>query len=89
MVDEPDGALSLPACEVVTGKPGRTIEEEMPLFERLGVDVIVSRNSGGRGAYAKIEAARRMGLPVIMIDRPNSPKGDAFADVEAIAAAIG
>jgi len=89
MVDKPVEALPLAAFSLITRKPGKTFEEEMALFECLDIDLLVSRNSGGRGAYAKIEAARRMGLPVIMIDRPNSPKGDAFADVEAIAAAIG
>ena len=29
--------------------------------------------AGGAGAYAKIEAARRLGLPVLMIDRPQMP----------------
>ena len=37
------------------------------------IDVVVSKNSGGTGAYAKIAAARQLGLPVIMIDRPTIP----------------
>ncbi len=30
---------------------------------------MVCRNSGGKAAYAKIEAARQLGLPVIMVGR--------------------
>jgi precorrin-6A/cobalt-precorrin-6A reductase len=30
---------------------------------------IVCRNSGGTAAYAKIEAARDLGLPVIMVSQ--------------------
>ncbi len=35
---------------------------------------IVARNSGGDGARAKIDAARMLGRPVIMISRPELPE---------------
>jgi len=35
--------------------------------------LLVARNSGGTGAWAKIDAARELGLPVIMIARPELP----------------
>ena len=38
------------------------------------INLIVAKNSGGNGAYPKIEAARNLGLPVIMIDRPVLPQ---------------
>lgn len=38
------------------------------------IAVIVARNSGGDGARAKIDAARMLGLPVIMIARPSLPE---------------
>jgi len=38
-----------------------------------GIDWVVARNSGGSGARAKIDAARQLGLPVIMISRPEVP----------------
>ncbi|MBA4325942.1 MAG: cobalt-precorrin-6A reductase, partial [Rhodobacter sp.] len=34
---------------------------------------IVAKNAGGKGAVAKIAAARALGLPVVMIDRPRIP----------------
>jgi precorrin-6A/cobalt-precorrin-6A reductase len=34
------------------------------------IDVVVSKNSGGQLTYAKIEAARRLNLDVVMIARP-------------------
>ena len=88
MVDEPTSALPLASFEVVTGRPGSTAEKETALFERFGIDALVSRNSGGRGAYAKIEAARGLRLPVVMIARPESATDSAFTDVDAIAEAI-
>ena len=38
------------------------------------VDVIVTKNSGGSATDAKLAAARDLGLPVIMIDRPIMPE---------------
>jgi precorrin-6A/cobalt-precorrin-6A reductase len=35
---------------------------------------VVARNSGGDGARAKIDAARELGLPVVMIARPVLPE---------------
>jgi precorrin-6A/cobalt-precorrin-6A reductase len=43
------------------------------------IDVLVSKNSGGAATYAKIEAARGLALPVIMIRRPPKPTGAVVA----------
>ncbi len=43
---------------------------------------MVSKNSGGNATYAKIEAARTLALPVVMIARPNKPAGHILTDVE-------
>jgi precorrin-6A/cobalt-precorrin-6A reductase len=69
MVDPPETPLPLSDHALVLGLPGRTAEEETALLEAHAITHIVCRNSGGDGAYAKIEAARRLGLPVIMIAR--------------------
>jgi precorrin-6A/cobalt-precorrin-6A reductase len=50
-------------------------DAELRLLKERKVDVIVSRNSGGNATYAKIEAARVLRLPVIMISRPVKPAG--------------
>ena len=47
--------------------------------------MIVAKNSGGAGAFAKIAAARSLGLPVIMIARPDIP---ARARCESVAQVI-
>jgi precorrin-6A/cobalt-precorrin-6A reductase len=47
---------------------------------------VVSRNSGGDATYAKIEAARTLGLPVVMIARPDKPAGKVITDAEACVA---
>ena len=56
---------------------------ETKLLSEGKIDVIVSKNSGGSATYPKIEAARALGLPVVMIARPNKPAGYALASAQA------
>ena len=46
-------------------------EAELRLLTDERIEVMVSKNSGGDATYAKIEAARALGLPVVMIARPH------------------
>jgi precorrin-6A/cobalt-precorrin-6A reductase len=88
MVEEPESALPFARAVLILGKPDLDAEAEEAMLVGHGIDMIVCRNSGGRGAYAKIEAARRLGLPVIMIDRPQQSVGPhSYASVEALLAA--
>ncbi|HEY9641404.1 MAG TPA: precorrin-6A/cobalt-precorrin-6A reductase, partial [Coleofasciculaceae cyanobacterium] len=41
----------------------------------------VSKNSGGDATYAKVIAARELGLPIVMIQRPAMPPTEQVADV--------
>jgi precorrin-6A/cobalt-precorrin-6A reductase len=50
---------------------------ERDLLREHRIEAIVTRNSGGDATYPKIAAARAYGLPVIMIDRPALPLGEA------------
>ena len=61
-------------------------DAELSLLKERKIDVIVSRNSGGRATYPKIEAARLLGLPVIMIARPAKPSGHIVTSTEAAVA---
>ncbi|MGR3460736.1 MAG: cobalt-precorrin-6A reductase [Roseovarius sp.] len=73
LVDAPDGPLPLPDCHAVVGRGPFTVEGDMALMRYHRIEIVVSKNAGGTGAQAKIVAARRLGLPVIMIDRPAIP----------------
>jgi precorrin-6A/cobalt-precorrin-6A reductase len=57
-------------------------EAELRLLADERIDVLVSKNAGGDATYAKIEAARLLGLPVVMIERPHKPAGHVLTDVE-------
>lgn len=69
MIDPPATPLILPDHQLLLSRPGTTIDEEAALMKTHAITHIVCRNSGGDGAYAKIEAARNLRLPVIMIGR--------------------
>lgn len=68
MIDPPQVALP-PDHEIVLAKPNDLESEKRFLTERR-IGLIVCRNSGGAASYAKIEAARALALPVMMIARP-------------------
>ncbi|MCC0037281.1 MAG: cobalt-precorrin-6A reductase [Hoeflea sp.] len=69
MIDPPAKPLDLPDHALVLGRPGDTAAVETMLLIAHSITHIVCRNSGGTAAYAKIEAARELGLPVIMVGR--------------------
>lgn len=88
MVDPPPERLPFRSMELILGKPGR-MTDECELLRSRSIDHLVCRNSGGKASYAKLEAARHLSIPVIMIDRPAAPSGRLFQSVDDLAAAIG
>lgn len=54
------------------------------LLQQHRITHIVAKNSGGSGAEAKLSAARALGLPVILIDRPAIPPRPAVARVDEV-----
>jgi precorrin-6A/cobalt-precorrin-6A reductase len=73
---EPPEQTSLPPDLVLLRRRGPFDRAaELSLLQDEKIDVIVSKNAGGSATYAKIEAARALGLPVIMIERPAKAVG--------------
>lgn len=69
MIDPPTDELPLPKHQLVISRPSNDWQEEAELLREQNITHIVCRNSGGAGAYAKVEAARKLQLPVIMVTR--------------------
>lgn len=59
---------------------------DLALLQRHGVTHLVSKNAGGRGASAKLAAARALSLPIIMIDRPQVPPRKIYGDLAEVMA---
>jgi precorrin-6A/cobalt-precorrin-6A reductase len=72
-VDAPDRPPGLPRHHLVVDRGPFDVEGDQRLMATHGVEIIVCKNAGGTGASAKLQAARALGLPVIMIDRPVLP----------------
>lgn len=81
-VDAPDDMLPLPNAELVIARGPFTLAGDRELMRSRGIEYVVARNSGGSGARAKIDAARELGLPVIMIARPELPERPRVESVE-------
>lgn len=85
MIDPPEPPLPFPA-EIVLGKPSGNPDAEAALLRETRATHLVCRNSGGSASYAKIEAARRLVLPVVMIARPPEEPGERAETVDAVMA---
>lgn len=79
-----DAAPHLPLAygEIVLARGPFTEEGDRALMQAHGVTHVVAKNAGGRGAEAKLAAARALGLPVILVDRPTVPARDNVNTVE-------
>ncbi|WP_332303753.1 cobalt-precorrin-6A reductase [Rhizobium sp. GR12] len=69
-VDPVEPPLKVPDARYITARGPFALDEEIRMLEENRIGTVVSKNSGGSASYGKIEAARRLGLPVIMIERP-------------------
>ncbi|MCY4395148.1 MAG: cobalt-precorrin-6A reductase [Rhodospirillaceae bacterium] len=47
-------------------------EDEERLMRAHRIETVVTKNSGGSATVAKLIAARRLGLPVVMVERPQA-----------------
>ncbi|MEM9248889.1 MAG: cobalt-precorrin-6A reductase [Pseudomonadota bacterium] len=84
LVDPPKDPLPFPDATVIVDRGPFSEAEDRAMMEARGIELVVSKNSGGTGAYAKILASRALGLPVIMIDRPPQPARREVGSVEAV-----
>jgi len=74
LVDPPEGALPLPDCVGLIDRGPFGVDGDLALLRAHAITHIVAKNAGGAGAEAKLIAARALGLPVIMIERPFVPQ---------------
>ena len=75
VIDEPTNDFPFEGGSYLVGRPPFSIQEEVALFKKYKINWLVVKNSGGSGGFSKILAARELGLPVAMLNRPKLPIG--------------
>ncbi len=85
LVEPPEDPIPLEDFRLVLGRGPFSLARETALLREHGIEAVVSKNSGGAGTYAKIEAARALTLPVVMVERPVLTESET---VESVAAAL-
>jgi precorrin-6A/cobalt-precorrin-6A reductase len=68
-VEMPD-PMPLPHAQVVLSRGPFSLADEKALMRNHRIDTLVTKNSGGSAAAAKLVAARALGIDVVMIARP-------------------
>jgi len=75
-VDPPDGRAP-PRMTLILDRGPYTVDGESALMREHRIGLLVTKNSGGTMTAAKLQAARDLGVQVIMVQRPPPPPGSA------------
>jgi precorrin-6A/cobalt-precorrin-6A reductase len=82
-IDPPPAEELPPNAELILQRGPFDEAAEMALMRSRAIEVVVAKNSGAGATYAKIAAARRLGLPVVMLEQPAKPAGNKVATIDA------
>ncbi|MFO1097450.1 MAG: cobalt-precorrin-6A reductase [Xanthobacteraceae bacterium] len=82
-VDPIDPPLAVPHAEYILARGPFGEDDERTLLTTRGIEVIVSKNSGGSATYGKIAAARALGIDVIVLRRLELPEAPSAETVDA------
>lgn len=88
LVDDPT-EVPLPHHAVVVDRGPFSADADRALMREHAIDLVVSKNAGGTGAVSKLDAARALGLPVLMIERPRLPPRMEATEIAQVLAWLG
>ena len=75
MISKPAEPIGIPGAGILLERGPFDLDHERALMRDRGIGALVTKASGGEATHAKIEAARELDLPVVMIRRPRPPEG--------------
>ncbi|USR92133.1 cobalt-precorrin-6A reductase [Phormidium yuhuli AB48] len=84
MIDPPQQTTAIPPGEILLARGPFSLEDERSLLRTYQIGAIVSKNSGGEATYAKLVAAREIGIPVVMVQRPTMPEMETVSDIQQV-----
>jgi precorrin-6A/cobalt-precorrin-6A reductase len=82
MIDPPEANAVVPPGIILCDRGPFVLHHERAILINYNIDTIVSKNSGGDDTYAKIVAARELGLQVVIVNRPVTPAGEQVTNVD-------
>jgi precorrin-6A/cobalt-precorrin-6A reductase len=68
-VDPVEPPLTVPHVSYIHSRGPFRLADELDMLQHHQIEVVVAKNSGGDATYGKIEAARHLGIKVIMVER--------------------
>jgi len=80
-IDQPNEKLPTNSKLILKRGPFH-LEDELQMFRNESISLVVSKNSGGTAIYSKIDAARALRIPIVMIDRPRKHNIPTVAHVD-------
>ena len=89
LIDAPRDALPLPQVTTLIARGPFDADGDTALMREHRIDMVIAKNAGGNASYAKIIAARRLGIRTIMIDRPFIPPRSTLNSIDAVMQALG
>ncbi|HZZ63329.1 MAG TPA: cobalt-precorrin-6A reductase [Roseiarcus sp.] len=87
-IDPPAEAEALADGRLILARGPFALSDELKLMREEKVQILVTKNSGGRATYPKIEAARTLGVDVVVVKRPKPPEAEILHDLDAVMAWI-
>ncbi len=85
-VTAPDAAALPDRHHIVLSRGPYAYHDELNLMRQYRIDALVTKNSGGAMTRPKLEAAAKLGVPVLMVQRPPLPPGVRTVDTVMAAA---
>ena len=62
-----------------------SVEENQRILERWKIEVLVTKDSGKAGGYLeKYQAAKALGIPLIVLQRPRIYVAQSYSDISAL-----
>ena len=75
-------ASEAPGITYVYGVGPFSVEDEVATLRALNIDLLICKNAGGTLSRTKLDAARELGLPVILLRRPQPTGAPSVQSVE-------
>lgn len=82
LIDPPTEPFPFEGGEFLIGRPPFSVQRETDLFRTLNIDWLIVKNAGGDASRTKLTAAGDLGIPVLMIKRPDMPDAMRVETVE-------